>query len=236
MNGVQPHSVKPVLLVLSSFRDIVAGHEISGFYLPELIHPFHVLESAGIRTVFASVKGGKPPVYGIQDDAINQHYWQDTGFQQRLNNTLPLAATKSEDYSAILFVGGHGTMWDFPDDAALKYLTRQMYESGKPVAAVCHGPAALINVKLRNGQYLLKGKHVAAFTDTEEMEVGMANVVPFMLEAALKERGARHQPADNWQCNVVTDGLLITGQNPQSASAVGEALCHALLGKNSIAL
>jgi len=75
MNGVQPHSVKPVLLVLSSFRDIVAGHEISGFYLPELTHPLHVLESAGIRTTFASVKGGKPPVYGIEDDAINQHYW-----------------------------------------------------------------------------------------------------------------------------------------------------------------
>lgn len=223
-------AMKPVLMVLTSYRNIVNGHEISGFYLPELTHPLHVLEQANVPVVLASIMGGKPPVYGIGDDEINQRYWDDVEFQQLLNHTLPLVAAKSEDYSAILFVGGHGTMWDFPDDAAVKALTRELYEQNKPVAAVCHGPAALVNVKLSNGQYLVKGKRVAAFTDAEEMEVGLANVVPFMLETTLKSRGARHQPAENWHCNVVTDGLLITGQNPQSATAVGEALRQQLLG------
>jgi putative intracellular protease/amidase len=221
--------IKPVLMVLTSYRGIVNGHEISGFYLPELTHPLHVLAEAGVPVAFASIKGGKPPVYGLGDDEINQRYWQDEDFQQQLNHTLPLAAAKSDDYSAVLFVGGHGTMWDFPDDAAVKTLIRNMFERNKPIAAVCHGPAALVNVKLKNGQYLVKGKRVAAFTDTEEMEVGMASTVPFMLEATLKARGAVHQAAENWQCNVVTDGVLITGQNPQSASEVGKALCQLLL-------
>jgi putative intracellular protease/amidase len=188
-----------------------------------------VLAEAGVPVAFAYIKGGKPPVYGLGDDEINQRYWQDEDFQQQLNHTLPLAAAKSDDYSAVLFVGGHGTMWDFPDDAAVKTLIRNLFERNKPIAAVCHGPAALVNVKLKNGQYLVKGKRVAAFTDTEEMEVGMASTVPFMLEATLKARGAVHQAAENWQCNVVTDGVLITGQNPQSASEVGKALCQLLL-------
>ncbi|QNF12668.1 type 1 glutamine amidotransferase domain-containing protein [Klebsiella variicola] len=223
-------AMKPVLMVLTSYNNIVNGHEISGFYLPELTHPLHVLEKANIPVALSSILGGKPPVYGIEDDEINQRYWDDSEFQKRLNHTLPLAAVKSEDYSAVLFVGGHGTMWDFPDDDAVKTLTRELYEQNKPVAAVCHGPAALLNVKLSNGQYLVNGKRVAAFTDTEEMEVGLANVVPFMLEATLKSRGALHQSAENWHCNVVIDGRLITGQNPQSATGVGEALRQQLLG------
>lgn len=225
------HAIKPVLMVLTSFRNIVRGHEISGFYLPELTHPLQVLKQANIPVVLASIKGGKPPVYGIGDDEINQCYWDDGEFQKQLNHTLPLAAARSKDYSAVMFVGGHGTMWDFPDDPAVKALIAEMYEQNKPIAAVCHGPAALVNVKLSNGHYLVKNKKVAAFTDTEEMDVGLANVVPFMLETTLKARGARHQSAENWQCNVVTDGRLITGQNPQSASAVGKMLCEQLLAE-----
>jgi putative intracellular protease/amidase len=229
MSQHQTASLKPVLMVLTSYRDIVNGHDISGFYLPELTHPLHVLNEAGIAAVFASIQGGKPPVYGIGDDELNQRYWQNDKFQRQLTHTLPLAAAKSEDYSAVLFVGGHGTMWDFPDNAAVKKLAREMFESNKPVAAVCHGPAALLNVTLSNGRYLIEGKRVAAFTNTEEIEVGLANTVPFMLETMLKVRGARHDAAANWHCHVVTDGHLITGQNPQSATALGEALRQLLL-------
>ncbi|HIE9809610.1 TPA: DJ-1/PfpI family protein, partial [Klebsiella pneumoniae] len=126
-------------MVLSSYHNIVNGHEISGFYLPELTHPLHVLDQANIPVTLASITGGKPPVYGIGGDEINQRYWDDAKFQQLLNHTLPLVAAKSEDYSAILFVGRHGTMWDFPEDAAVKKLTRELYEQNKPIAAVCHG-------------------------------------------------------------------------------------------------
>jgi len=229
MSQLQAAEIKPVLMVLTSFRDTVNGHDIPGFYLPELTHPLHVLSAAGIAVTFASIKGGKPPVYGIGDDELNQLYWQDERFQRQLTHTLPLAAAKSADYSAVLFVGGHGTMWDFPDNAAVKNLAREMFESDKPVAAVCHGPAALINVKLSNGRYLIEGKRVAAFTNAEEKEVGLASTVPFMLEEALKARGAQHQAAANWHPHVETDGYLITGQNPQSAAALGEALCQMLL-------
>ena len=128
-----------------------------------------------------------------------------------------------------MFVGGHGTVWDFPQNPAVLTLTRTLFESDKIVAAVCHGPSALVNVKLSSGDYLVAGKKVAAFTDSEEQAVGMTELVPFLLETTLKQRGALHQSAPDWTNNVVVDGKLITGQNPQSALSVGEALRDALL-------
>jgi putative intracellular protease/amidase len=120
-------------------------------------------------------------------------------------------------------------MWDFPQSPAVLSITREMYEQGQVVAAVCHGPAALVNVTLSDGSYLVAGKKVAAFTDSEEHAVGMVDAVPFLLETTLKERGALHQAAEDWTNNVVVDGSLITGQNPQSAAGVGEAIRDALL-------
>lgn len=225
-------AIKPVLFVLTSHKELGAGHDDSGFYLPELTHPLHVLEEAGLSAGFASILGGLPPVYGIDlEDAANAHYWNNTDFQEKLHNTLKLEDVKSSDYSAIMYVGGHGTMWDFPDSPAVLAITREMYEKGQIVAAVCHGPSALVNVKLSNGKYLVEGKKVAAFTDSEERAVGLADTVPFLLETTLKARGAQHLPADDWQNNVITDGNLITGQNPQSATGVGEAIRQSLLAK-----
>lgn len=223
---------QPVLFVLTSHKSLGQGHEDSGFYLPELTHPLHVLEEAGIATAFASVLGGEPPVYGVDlDDPINKRYWEDPAFREKLANTLALDQADDKVYSAILYVGGHGVMWDFPDNAAVHAITRSMYEKGEIVAAVCHGPAALVNIKLSDGSWLVQGKKVAAFTDAEEQEVGMANVVPFLLETELKNRGALHQAAANWQEKVVVDGNLITGQNPQSATGVGKAILAALQNK-----
>ncbi|MBF9003196.1 type 1 glutamine amidotransferase domain-containing protein [Vibrio nitrifigilis] len=230
MSSSLSNSIKPVLFVLTSHKDLGAGHEDSGFYLPELTHPLHVLDEASIFTEFASIQGGLPPVYGVDfSDDLNAKYWMDRTFQQKLTNSAALSNVKAEDYSAIMFVGGHGTMWDFPQNSYVQDITREMYEQGKVVAAVCHGPAALVNVKLSDGSYLVADKKVAAFTDSEENVVGMVDAVPFLLESKLKKRGALHQHASDWTSNVVVDGTLITGQNPQSATGVGEAIRDALL-------
>lgn len=223
-------SVRPVLFVLTSHKDTGQGNEDSGFYLPELTHPLLVLEEAGIGTEFASISGGEPPVYGVDlNDKVNKFYWENQDFRNKLKNTIALEQAESGRYSAILYVGGHGVMWDFPDSTAVQQITKSMYENGQVVAAVCHGPAALVNVRLTDGSWLVDNKNVAAFTDAEEHEVGMANVVPFLLETELRNHGALHHAADNWQENVIVDGNLITGQNPQSATGVGEAILSAIL-------
>ncbi len=220
---------KPVLFVLTSYSDV--EHNISGYYFSELSHPLHVLEQAGIPTELASIQGGLPPVYGLDlDDDVVARYWNDDSFQQRLSHTKKLSDTNSDDYSAVLFVGGHGTMWDFPDCPDVQRLIRELYETDRPVAAVCHGPAALVNATLSDGRYLVEGKKVAAFTDAEERAVKLADVVPFLLETTLKSRGAHHQAVAEWQPLTLVDGNLITGQNPQSATGVGEALRDKLNG------
>lgn len=220
---------KPVLFVLTSYSDV--EHNISGYYFSELAHPLHVLEQAGIPTRLASIQGGLPPVYGLDlDDEVVARYWNDDDFQQRIAHTLKLSDTHSEDYSAVLFVGGHGTMWDFPNSPDVQRIIRELYEADKPVAAVCHGPAALVNATLSDGRYLVEGTRVAAFTDAEERAVKLADVVPFLLETTLKSRGAQHQAVAEWQPLTLVDGNLITGQNPQSATGVGEALRDKLNG------
>lgn len=134
-------------------------------------------------------------------------------------------------YSAVFFAGGHGTMWDFADSEAVQKTIRDIWEAGGIVSAVCHGPAALVNAKLSDGNYLVAGKKLAAFTDEEEAEVKYTQVVPYLLATTLKQRGALHQPAPNWSENVVTDGRLVTGQNPASAHGVGEAVVALLQAK-----
>ncbi|MDE2049326.1 MAG: type 1 glutamine amidotransferase domain-containing protein, partial [Betaproteobacteria bacterium] len=130
----------------------------------------------------------------------------------------------ADQFDAVFYAGGHGAMWDLPDNAALAAITARIYERGGAVAAVCHGPAGLLNVKLADGRYLVAGKQLSAFTDDEERAVGLADVVPFLLASQLQARGATHLAAPNWKPQVVVDGRLVTGQNPASATGVGEAL------------
>lgn len=161
-------------------------------------------------------------------DPVCLKFLQDTDVVQKLKHTLTPDQVKTSEYAAILFVGGHGTMWDFPDNAALAGIAKTIYEEGGVVSALCHGPAALVNLKLSNGEYLVKGKQVAAFTDDEERAVKLDRVVPFMLESTLRQRGARHKHAPNWQANVVVDGRLVTGQNPASAEGIGVEISRLL--------
>jgi putative intracellular protease/amidase len=223
-------SIKPVLFVLTSHGTKGSTGQPTGYYLAEVTHPLAALEEAGIRVEFASIQGGEPPVDGLDlKDAVNAHYWNDDNFREAVRQTKRLQDVEASDYSALFFAGGHGTMWDFPDSPDVQRITREMYENNGPVGAVCHGPSALVNVTLSDGSYLVDGKRISAFTDSEERAVELDGVVPFLLASELNARGARHRPAPDWTRNVIVDGSLVTGQNPQSASGVGEALRDLLL-------
>lgn len=227
-------SPKRVLIVLTSHAQLGDTGRSTGFYLSEVTHPMAVFEAAGVAVDLASIQGGEPPVDGLDlDDPLNRKYWDSPAFRGAIRNTLKLDSVDASNYSAVFFAGGHGTMWDFPDNPAVQQLTRVIYESQGVVGAVCHGPAALVNVTLSDGSYLVAGRDVAAFTDAEEREAGLVDVMPFLLESTLEARGARHHGAENFKPKVVQDGRLVTGQNPASAEGVAEAIV-ALLAPGAV--
>ncbi|MDM0088078.1 MULTISPECIES: type 1 glutamine amidotransferase domain-containing protein [unclassified Variovorax] len=224
---------RPVLMVLTSHGTKGATGEATGFYLGELTHPLAELEAAGIGYELASIQGGEPPVDGLDlGDAVNARYWNDGTFRAALRQTRRLGAVDASRYAAIFFAGGHGAMWDFPGNPDVARVTREIYEAGGVVGAVCHGPAALVDVTLGNGAYLVAGKNLSAFTDDEERAVKLDQVVPFLLASTLGQRGAHHHPAPDWSAKVVVDGRLVTGQNPQSAAGVGAAMRELLLRRD----
>ena len=224
---------KPVLIVLTSHAQMGDTGKPTGFFLGELTHPLEVFEKAGLPVELASIQGGEPPVDGLDlNDEINARYWSNPAFRAKLSDTKKLSGLDPADYSAVFFAGGHGTMWDFPDDPDVQRFARDLYEKGLPVGAVCHGPAALANVKLSDGRYLVDGKDVSAFTNAEEEKVGLTKVVPFLLATKLEERGAKHLPAPDFQEQVVTSGNLVTGQNPASAAGVADEMVKRLQDAN----
>jgi len=225
---------KPVLMVLTSHAQLGETGKPTGFFLGELTHPLEVFEKAGVPVEFASIKGGEPPVDGLDlEDEVNARYWNDAGFRAKLAATKKLSDVNPGNYAGVYFSGGHGTMWDFPDDDAVQKTARELYEAGAPVGAVCHGPAALVNVKLSDGSYLVGGKDVSAFTNEEEEKVGLTEVVPFLLATKLEERGAKHLPAPDFEKQVVVSGNLVTGQNPASAAGVAEKMVEVLKGQKN---
>ncbi len=225
-------TIKPILCVVTSHPIRGDSGEPTGFAMVELTHPLDVFDKAGIPYEIASIRGGHPPIdFFDLSDAANAHYWSDKSFRSALADSLILKDLDPSRYSAVFFAGGHGTMWDFADSEAVQKIIRDIWEAGGIVSAVCHGPAALVDAKLSDGNYLVAGKKLASFTDEEEAEVKYTNVVPYLLATTLKQRGALHQAAPNWSENVVIDGRLITGQNPASARGVGQALVEQLTTK-----
>ena len=226
------NNIKPVLFVVTSHAVKGDTGIPTGYNLAEVTHPLAKLQAAGIAVEFTPINGGEPPLDGLEDmnDPIIARYWADQDFRQAMAHTKAIAEINPSDYSAIFFAGGHGTMWDFPDNGDVHRAIREIYENGGIVSAVCHGPAALVNARLSDGSLLIADKNVASFTDDEEAEVQSTDVVPFLLASTLNAHGAHHHPAANWHEQVIVDGRLITGQNPQSGSALGEALRDALLG------
>lgn len=223
-----------ILFALTSHGDKGDTGQKTGFYVPEAAHPWALLRTQGHAIDFVSPQGGQPPMDGANGaDPVVGDFLNDPEVARQIASTPTPAQLDAADYAAILFVGGHGTMWDFPDDQSLSRLAASIYDAGGVVAAVCHGPAALVNLRLSDGQYLVKGKRLAAFTDDEERAVGLDRVVPFLLATRLRERGAIHVPAPDWQANVVVDERLVTGQNPASAEGVARAMAKLLTTADS---
>lgn len=228
---------KPILIVLTNHDELGQTGERTGFFLGEAAHPWEVFSAAGYTVLLASPRGGFAPLdpksLDLQDPA-NAAFWKKYGVEKEgqggVPDTLSLTEVDPADYSAIFFAGGHGTMWDFADSTALQEVTAAIYEQGGAVGAVCHGPAALVNVRLSDGKPLVAGRNVAVFTNSEEEAVKLTNVVPFLLETALTKTGATVVPAPDFQENAIRDGRLITGQNPASAKKAATLLLEALSG------
>jgi putative intracellular protease/amidase len=228
-NTTRTQLPRRTLIVVTSHDRLGTTGKPTGAYLSEISHVYLPLVRAGIEVDFLSPQGGRVPLDGLdRKDADNAAFLDDATAMTRLHASLRPDQVDPARYGAIFYAGGHGTMWDLPNDAGLARITAAIYEAGGIVAAVCHGPAGLVNVKLSSGEYLVAGKNVAAFTDDEERAVGLTEVVPFLLASTLVGRGARHQAAPNFAAKVVVSERLITGQNPASARGVGEALVGAL--------
>lgn len=218
---------KSILFVLTSNASLGDTGQPTGYHLAEVSHPYYVLAEAGWIIEFASPKGGPVPMdpgSEDRDDPDNLRFLEGEITQNKLAGTLAADQIDPERYAAIYYPGGHGTMWDLPDNVMLAETTRTVYENGGLVAAVCHGPAALVNVRLGDGRHLVEGRQVSAFTDDEERAVGLHTVVPFLLASTLRERGADLHTAPDFEPCVSVDGRLVTGQNPASAREVGERI------------
>ncbi len=218
-----------ILFVLTSHGTKGKTREKTGYHLAEASHPWEVLTKAGYEIDFVSPQGGNPPVDAFDlSDPINREFWEDPKTSKKVANSMKPSEVDASEYKAIYYAGGHGAMWDLPDNMELRKITTDIYENNGVVAAVCHGPAGLVNVKLSDGSYLVDGKNVNSFTDEEEKAAGMGDIVPFLLETQIKERGGIFEKSGIQEAHVVTDGRLITGQNPASATGVGEAIVAAL--------
>jgi putative intracellular protease/amidase len=230
---------KVLAVVTSTDQYQKAGYR-TGLWLSELTHFLDAIEEAGFEANIASPQGGKVPIDPesliLSEIAstmrmggdVSRRY-EDRSFMERLNTTMKIAEANAADYVAIYMTGGHGVMFDFPEDKNLASLTASFFDSGKVVSAVCHGPAGLLNVRLRDGNHLLKGRKVTGFSWKEEVAAHRDHAVPFNLEDELKQRGAEYSAALlPLNRHVVEDGFLITGQNPASASGVAKAVVKKL--------
>ncbi|MDL2340093.1 MAG: type 1 glutamine amidotransferase domain-containing protein [Pseudomonadota bacterium] len=222
-----------ILMVLTSHDKLGDTGKKTGFWLEEFAAPYYVLKDAGHTITLASPKGGQPPLDpksdepGAQTDATKR-FKADPAAQAQLAATATLASIDGAKFDGVFYPGGHGPLWDLAEDKTSKALIEQTLADGKPVALVCHAPAVLRNVAAADGQPLVKGRKVTGFTNEEEAAVGLTDVVPFLLEDVLKAQGAEFSQGGVFAPHVVSDGLLITGQNPPSSAPAAEALLKAL--------
>jgi putative intracellular protease/amidase len=224
-----------ILFVLTSHSDLGDSGKKTGFWIEEFTTPYYVLADAGVEITIASPKGGQPPadpkseLADAQSDST-QRFYKDNVVIDKVAHSFKLQAIKQDDYDAVFYPGGHGPLWDLANDKTSIKLIEEFYNHQKPIAFVCHAPAALVNVKAENGESLVKGKNVTGFSNTEEESAKLTNVVPFLLEDELKKNGAHYSKGNDWTSFVKQDGLLITGQNPASSKGVAELLLKTLKG------
>lgn len=222
-----------ILMVLTSHDQLGSTGAKTGFWLEEFAAPYYAFKDAGASITLASPRGGQPPLDPKSDDEGAQtestlRFKADTDAQGALASTRPLKEVSAADFDAVFYPGGHGPLWDLAEDPASIALIEAMLNASKPVAAVCHAPAVLRHPKTADGAFVVKGKQVTGFTNTEEEAVGLTQVVPFLVQDMLTQNGGVYSKAADWHPHVVTDGLLITGQNPASSEPAALALLKAL--------
>jgi putative intracellular protease/amidase len=226
-----------ILMVLTSHDQLGNTGRKTGFWLEEFAAPYFVFRDADVELTLASPKGGQPPIDPKSDLPENQtpamtRFKEDKAAQQALSQTRKLSEMKSEDFDTIFYVGGHGPMWDLADNPDSIALIESFYNSGKPVAAVCHSPGVFHRV-MYNGAPLVKGKRVTGFTNGEEAAVQLTTVVPFLVEDELKRIGGLYEKAADWESFAIVDGRLITGQNPASSTAAAKALLGVMVAEKA---
>lgn len=222
-----------ILMVLTSHDQLGDTGKKTGFWLEEFAAPYFIFKDAGAEITVASPKGGQPPLDPKSNEpdsqtAATERFKKDQEAQTALANTVKLSSISAEDYDAVFYPGGHGPLWDLAEDRDSIGLIEKLYAAGKPVSAVCHGPAVFRHTKTADGSPLVKGKSVTGFANTEEEAVGLTDVVPFLVEDELKNNGGLYSKGDDWQPYAVTDGNLITGQNPASSELVAKAVLQRL--------
>ena len=225
-----------ILIVLTSHSEMGNSGEKTGFWIEEFTTPYYVLADAGADITIASPKGGQPPVDPKSELADAQtpsteRFYKDNVLIDKVAYSFKLSTIKEEDFDAVFYPGGHGPLWDLATDKDSIHLIEAFYNNQKLIAFVCHAPAALVNVKTKNGESLVKGKELTGFSNTEEEAVKLTKVVPFLLEDELKKHGALYSKGNDWTSYVKQDGLLITGQNPASSGAVAQLLLKTLTDK-----
>jgi putative intracellular protease/amidase len=220
-------TVPYVLVVATNAAVIGPNNRPTGFFFPEIAHPVEVLDRAGIAVEFASLAGGKPPEDGFDSSDPTQTDFREGKSYRRLSRSRRLVEVDVLDYDAVFVPGGLGPMVDITGNPEIQAMVKRAWDAGMIVSAVCHGPSAFLGVRLDDGTPLVRGRKLTSFSSAEENGYA-ADDVPFDLEKALRDEGALYEATDPWQPKLVVDGRLITGQNPQSGTLVGEALVDAL--------
>ncbi len=225
---------KKMLVVLTSYPKYPNLERATGLWLGEAVHFVKKVEAAGYQVDYVSPKGGYTPIDPhslAMADATDWEWYQNSDFMSRLGATLKPSQVNPNDYSVIYYAGGHGVVWDFPDNEELQAISRSIYESGGIVSSVCHGAVGLLNIKLSDGTLLIKGKEVTGFSNTEEKLAELDKYVPYLTEDEMVKRGAVYKKAaEPWAPFAVADQRVVTGQNPASGGPVAELVLKELAG------
>lgn len=225
-----------ILFVLTSHATLGNTQEKTGFWIEEFASPYYVLADASAEITIASPKGGQPPVdpgSELKDAQTpsTERFYKDYKLIDKVAHSQKLSEMKQEDFDAVFYPGGHGLLWDLAIDKNSIQLIEEFYNHQKPIAFVCHAPAALVNTKAANGEPIVKGKHLTSFSNSEEEVIKLTQVVPFLLEDELIKHGAIYSKGADWSSHTQQDGLLITGQNPASSEAIAKLLLASLQEK-----
>ena len=220
---------KKVLMILTSHADLGNTGKKTGFWIEEFAAPYYVFKDAGLEITLASPNGGQPPIDPSSELAdfvteATKRFDNDTDVQQQLANTPTLSSINEGDFDAVFYPGGNGPLWDLTTNTDSIKLIEAFLQANKAVATVCHASAVLLNAKDAAGEFVVKGKAVAGFTNSEEDAVQLTDIVPFLLEDELIKRGADYQKTADWHAFAVQDGLLISGQNPASSELAAQKL------------